>query len=376
MPKKDLCKKCIAYKELKRNETTNSLDDSHSKHLKRRDDAYLRRDADKTAAKNDTKTLAFNFDLQAVLQTPKAASGPFFYVRKLAVYNLTFYKFGDQDVDCFTWDETEGKRGSIEIATCVYKYISGKQGITHVRMMSDNCGGQQKNFNFSCMLLYLVTNNPTIHTIDHVFYESGHSHMECDSIHSKIEQKCKNSAIYTPDGWIQAMRLARMNPRPFNVNVLVHEDFLDFNSNQCQFAEETIRKQTQKKKTNKGKGNNKEEGNEQDETKEKKKTSYQNAVWIQYRKDSSKSIFIKMDYNDETFKELKIKPKRGKTGAIEPVPIYRERIPISKVKKKDLTKLCIDNQIPKYYHSFYENLPDSEKVQDRLPEPDAEEEED
>lgn len=81
MPNKDLCKKCIAYKELERNETTNSQDDSHSKHLKLRDDAYLRRDADKAAAKNDMKTLAFNFDLEAVLQTPKAASGPYFYVR-------------------------------------------------------------------------------------------------------------------------------------------------------------------------------------------------------------------------------------------------------------------------------------------------------
>ncbi|KAH9645454.1 hypothetical protein HF086_009792 [Spodoptera exigua] len=257
VPKKDLCKKCVAHKELKSNDMINSEDDSHSKHLKRRHDAYLRRDADKAAAKNDTKTLAFNFDLEAVLQTPKGASGPFFYVRKLAVYNLTFYKFGDQDVDCFTWDKTEGKRGSIEIATCVYKYISTKQDISHVRMMSDNCGGQQKNFNFSCMLLYLVTNHPTILTIDHVFYESGHSHMECDSIHSRIEQKCKNSAVYTPDGWIQVMRLARTNPRPFNVNVLVHEEFLDFNPNQCQFAEEVTRKPNQRKKcSNKEKRNN------------------------------------------------------------------------------------------------------------------------
>lgn len=378
VPKKDLCKKCVAYKELKSNDMTNSEDDSHSKHLKRRDDAYLRRDADKAAAKNDTKTLAFNFDLEAVLQTPKGASRPFFYVRKLAVYNLTFYKFGDQDVDCFTWDETEGKRGSIEIATCVYKYISSKHDISHVRMMSDNCGGQQKFFNFSCMLLYLVTNHPTIHTIDHVFYESGHSHMECDSIHSKIEQKCKNTAVYTPDGWIQVMRLARTNPRPFNVNVLDHEEFLDFNPNQCQFAEEITRKPNQRKKySNKEKRNIEEERNEQQlDARGKEKTNFQDAVWIQYRKDSLKSIFIKTNYNDDSFKELKIKPKRGKTSLLVPVPIYTERIPISKLKKKDLLKLCVDNQIPKYYHSFYRNLPDSETAEDRLPQPDAEEAED
>lgn len=111
VPKKDLCKKCVAHKELKINDPTNTENESHSKHLKRRDDAYLRRDADKAAAKHDPKTLAFNFDLE----TPKAASGPLFYVRKLAVYNLTFYKFGDQDVDCFTWDETEGKREGLKL---------------------------------------------------------------------------------------------------------------------------------------------------------------------------------------------------------------------------------------------------------------------
>ncbi|KAF9406913.1 hypothetical protein HW555_012891, partial [Spodoptera exigua] len=186
-----------------------------------------------------------------------------------------------------------------------------------------------------CVAHKELKSNDMINSEDdnHVFYESGHSHMECDSIHSKIEQKCKNSAVYTPDGWIQVMRLARTNPRPFNVNVLVHEEFLDFNPNQCQFAEE-------------------------------------------YRKNSPKSIFIKTDYNDDSFKELKIKPKRGKTALLVLAPIYTERIPISKLKKKDLLKLCVDNQIPKYYHSFYQNLPDSETTEDRLPQPDADEAED
>ncbi|CAF4874245.1 unnamed protein product [Pieris macdunnoughi] len=130
VPKKDLCKKCVAFKDIKSNVTI-SEDANNSKHLKRRDDAFLRRDADKAAANNYKNVLAFNFDLQAVLHTPKGAAVPFFYVRKLPVYNLTCYRFGDKDVDCFTWDETEGKRGSVEIATCIYKYISDKQSIDY-----------------------------------------------------------------------------------------------------------------------------------------------------------------------------------------------------------------------------------------------------
>lgn len=69
VPKKDLCKKCVAYKEQKNNDLTTSEQEGHSKHLKRGDDAYLRRDADKAAAKNDSAILAFNFDLEAVLQS-------------------------------------------------------------------------------------------------------------------------------------------------------------------------------------------------------------------------------------------------------------------------------------------------------------------
>ncbi|CAF4940664.1 unnamed protein product [Pieris macdunnoughi] len=68
VPKKDLCKKCVAFKDIKSNATI-SEDANNSKHLKRRDDAFLRRDADKAAANNYKNVLAFNFDLQAVLHT-------------------------------------------------------------------------------------------------------------------------------------------------------------------------------------------------------------------------------------------------------------------------------------------------------------------
>lgn len=78
----------------------------------------------------------------------------------IVIYNLTFCKFGDQNVDCIIWCETEGKPGNVEIATCVYKYISNKQGITPIIAV-------RKNNIF--IAIYSVTNNPTIHTIDHMF---------------------------------------------------------------------------------------------------------------------------------------------------------------------------------------------------------------
>lgn len=137
-----------------------------------------------------------------------------------------------QDVHCYTWDETEGKRGSVEISSCIYKYIMAHPDITHVRMMSNSCGGQQKNSNFCAMCLHAVNDHPCLELIDHVFFVPGHSEMECDSAHSKIEKKSKPTAVYTPECWAQVMRMVRTNPSPFNVTKLMHDDFINFNPGQ------------------------------------------------------------------------------------------------------------------------------------------------
>ncbi|KAJ8885359.1 hypothetical protein PR048_011556 [Dryococelus australis] len=200
-PKKDLCKRCVAHKEMTSGSSQNYDETPYLKHLERKHAAREHRNEVKEAAKNDSYILAFNFDLQAIFNTPKGAAGPFFYLRKLAVYNLTLYKLRNQDVQCFTWDETEGKWTR-----------------------------QQKNATFANMSLHVVRNHPTIQLINHAFFEHGRNQMECDSIHSKIEQKAKAIPVYTPDRWVQIMRPACANPRPYKVTILLHDDFQDFNN--------------------------------------------------------------------------------------------------------------------------------------------------
>ncbi|KAH9630370.1 hypothetical protein HF086_004503 [Spodoptera exigua] len=77
-PKKDLCKHCIAYKEMSIKEKAEHQE-IHALHLSRKDEARKCRDEDKEQAQTDDKTLSFNFDLEAVLSTPKGAAGPFFF---------------------------------------------------------------------------------------------------------------------------------------------------------------------------------------------------------------------------------------------------------------------------------------------------------
>ena len=63
-----------------------------------------------------------NFDLQKVLITPKMFVGDAYYRRKVPNYTLTTYDLATRCVKCFVLNETEAKRGSCEISTCIYVY--------------------------------------------------------------------------------------------------------------------------------------------------------------------------------------------------------------------------------------------------------------
>ena len=57
-------------------------------------------------------------------------------------------------------------------------------------------------------------------------------------------------------------------------------------------------------------------------------------------------------------------------GITKPKQKYKHKIPISEAKKKDLLDLCKDGTIPEDFHSYYDKLPSSVKVKDKVPEPD------
>lgn len=189
---------------------------------------------------------------------------------------------------------TEGKRGSIEISTCIFKYIMSHPDIEHVKMMSNSCGGQQKNFTFSAMCQYAVNTHPTLKTIDHVFFEPGHSHMECDSVHSKIEAKSKNTSIYTLEGWVHVIQFAHTKPSPFKVIQLLHDEFLNFNQRGVKYEKENIAKP--KGKQHRKFDNDLENG---DQNVLPSNFKYSNGVWFQYRKNDNKKIFMKTSIDGE-----------------------------------------------------------------------------
>ena len=75
--------------------------------------------------------------------------------------------------------------------------------------------------------MYAVENIPNLSTITHKYLQTGHTQMECDSMHSAITFAKKNSPIYTPSGWDIILRMARRK-NPYTVIPIRHSDILDF----------------------------------------------------------------------------------------------------------------------------------------------------
>lgn len=86
---------------------------------------------------------------------------------------------------------------------------------------------------------------------------------------------------------------------------------------------------------------------------------------------------FKYSYNDDSFSCINVrKNQRGRplTGGNALKIKYTSKLPISKAKKNDLLSLCKSGFIPNEDHKYYEDLPTSGKVKDKLPEPDIDEE--
>ena len=174
------------------------------------------------------KFVSATFDLQSVLQIPSSAVSQMYYSRKICVYNLCIYEAATPNNGfCYCWSELEGRRGSNEIGTCVFRWLTQLPYETkEVSLYSDTSEGQNRNRNVAAMFLYAVQQLP-IKAITHNFLESGHSHMECDSMHAAIEAEKKYKDVYTMLDWISIFRGARRR-HPYKVNNLHYEDMLDF----------------------------------------------------------------------------------------------------------------------------------------------------
>ena len=72
---------------------------------------------------DNDNTLALCFHLQQTLPTPKLPQSAAYYKRKLWTYNFCVTNMQTNTSTMFVWDEVTAKRGSVEVASCLTKYL-------------------------------------------------------------------------------------------------------------------------------------------------------------------------------------------------------------------------------------------------------------
>ena len=100
------------------------------------------------------------------------------------------------------WDENVAGRGGDEIGSCILKYLKTK-GICAKKLVifSDNCGGQNKNWNIMAIWSYLI-HTKQFEEIEHYFLITGHTYLSSDRYFAKIEKYQRGQPnVYSPSHW-------------------------------------------------------------------------------------------------------------------------------------------------------------------------------
>ena len=85
---------------------------------------------------------------------------------------------------------------------------------------SDKFSGQNRNQFVAGAYLYSMAKFTNLQEINHKFLESGHSHMECDSIHSTIETAKTKMSVFMPSQWNTVISMSRRR-KPYHVVLLI-----------------------------------------------------------------------------------------------------------------------------------------------------------
>lgn len=341
-PKKDQCDYCAEFKN-KNDEEKLKMQDDINAHFARKIEAREAKQVDKNRAKLDKSFVCFAVDMEKILLTPSLQVGKLYYTQKLKTFNFTVYNLATAQADNFMWHEGVGTKGSSEIATCLWKLLSSLgTEVKEVTFYADTASGQNRNCINAAMFLRAVHLLP-IEIINQKYMESGHSEMECDSVHSAIENRGNKIDIYTPEGWYTVARTAKTKKPFYNVIEMNYSDFLNFKF----FSKTAV---INKKKCEDGSNLN-----------------WLKVKWIQYRKEQPNKIFFKERLNDSEFRSIVVKKAstRNSTSSLkEVVPkLYTSSLPIEKRKMMGLRKLCESDSIKSAYHGFYEALRTADEVE-------------
>ncbi|KAJ6639289.1 hypothetical protein Bhyg_12032 [Pseudolycoriella hygida] len=228
-PRKDQCDTCVGFIAGQVSVTKYNL------HIERKRRAKDEKDFDKQAAL-EGRCHVFTMDKQSVKLSPNFNASAIYFKTRMQVHNFTVYNLANHHCNNYWWDETQGDLSASSFASYVIQHIQ-----THclsdtlpIILYSDGCGGQNRNYFLSNALSNFTVKNNKI--IEQKWLEKGHTQMECDSAHAKIEKKLKNRSIFVPKDYIDVTKTARKTiaidnirqEHPFEAAYLQHDFFSNY----------------------------------------------------------------------------------------------------------------------------------------------------
>ena len=235
-PKVDVCNFCTIIRNLiKKYESEMNLNEATRNitkmdvHLRRSERAYDLLKRFKPHGENYKANQAcICIDLAAAQPIPKLPASCAFYCRKISAYNCGIHNLNTGKGHMFVWPENLAKRGSNEIASCLYKYIEDcvSKEIKDLVIFSDNCAGQNKNLNITLACLRLIQAE-RFRTITHIFMVAGHSYMDCDRDFGCLARSLKGKSIHSFQQLVNEIKISNKK-NPFYVHEMKQEDFKNF----------------------------------------------------------------------------------------------------------------------------------------------------
>lgn len=340
-PKTDTCNICDTL-NISLLEATKLQDHIKATQIKQEQEIHHRRaQAGQEAIKISTEEakaaddiVVITFDLQQALPTPKLATGPVFYKRKLWCYNLSVHCCSSKQGYFFMWDEATAGRGADEITSCLQVFfeendIRGKKLIA----ISDNCGGQNKNWTVVGFWMRLLAEG-RFDEIIHIFPQVGHTMLPSDRDFAIVENYVRSHCqmVYSPDEWEEVLKKSQKKT-PFKVCRMTQEKFLRFSDLRGSFY--------QPLKTNKG-----------------EKVCFRSIVKMRFTVEKECEMMISRSYAGGE-ENLTLR-KRGRPVALRAAFLidipkkYAGVLPIDALKLRDVMS-CMQ-WVPSVHHGYYNTL--------------------